>query len=168
MSDDAASPIHPGRVHRYNVRCSWAGSTGSGYDKYERGHVVTAPPAAAALALSSDPAFLGNPILLNPEQLLVTAAASCQLLAFLAVAARARINVVDYEDHAEAEMPEDDPPVRIKTIRLRPRIVVAADSSGAQANEARVRQLVELAHRECFIANSLKSDVIVEPTIEWR
>ena len=71
-----------------------------------------------------------------------------------------------YEDHAEAEMPENDPPMRIKTIWLRPRIVVAADSSGAQATEARVLQLVELAHRECFIANSLRSDVIVEATVE--
>ena len=168
MAAAAASPIHAGRVHRYNVRCAWTGSTAAGYDRYERGHVVHAPPAAAALALSSDPAFLGNAALLNPEQLLVMAAASCQLLSFLAVAARARVDVVAYEDHAEAEMPEDDPPVRIKSIHLRPRIVVAAESSGAQATEARVRQLVELAHRECFIANSLRSDMNIEPTVEWR
>ncbi len=168
MSDAAASPVCPERVHRYNVRCAWTGSTGAGYEVYERGHVVHAPPAAAALALSSDPAFLGNATLLNPEQLLVVAASSCQLLSFLAVAARARVDVVAYEDHAEAEMPESDLPVRIKTVRLRPRIVVAVGSSGAQATEARVRQLVELAHKECFIANSLRSDIVVEPTVEWR
>ncbi len=166
--DPAASPTHADRVHRYDVHCSWQGSTGAGYEKYERAHVGGAPPAAAALALSSDPAFLGDAALLNPEQLLVMSASSCQLLSFLAVAARARVDVVTYEDHAEGVMPEDDPPARIKTIWLRPRIVVAADSSGAQATEARVRQLVELAHRECFIANSLRSDVIVEPTVEWR
>ena len=167
MSDAAASAVHPERVHRYNVRCAWQGSTGAGYNHYERGHVVHAPPATAALTLSSDPAFLGNAALLNPEQLLVVAASSCQLLSFLAVAARARVDVLSYEDRAEAVMPADDPPVRIKTIWLRPRIVVAAGSSGAQATEARVRQLVDLAHKECFIANSLKSDVIVEPTVAW-
>ena len=116
--DAAASPVDPGRVHRYEVRCSWSGSTGVGYEKYERAHVVGAPPAAAALALSSDPAFRGNATLLNPEQLLLMAASSCQLLAFLAVAARARLDVLVYEDRAEAEMPEDDLPVRIKTIRF--------------------------------------------------
>ncbi len=167
-SDSAASPVQSDRVHRYATVCSWNGSTGVGYEKYERAHVVAAPPAAAALALSSDPAFRGNAGLLNPEQLIVMAASSCQLLSFLAVAARARLDVVSYEDRAEAEMPEDDLPVRIKTIRLRPRIVIAAGASGAQASEARVRQLVELAHRECFIANSLKSEVTVEPTLEWR
>lgn len=166
--ESAASPVHPDRVHRYTARCSWTGSTGVGYDKYERAHAVGAPPAAAALALSSDPAFRGDPTLLNPEQLLVMAASSCQLLSFLAVAARARLDVVAYEDHAEAEMPEDDRPVRIKTIRLRPRITLAKSTAGTQASEARVHQLVELAHRECFIANSLKSDVLVEPTVEWR
>ncbi len=165
---DAASPVRADRVHRYEVRCSWTGSTGLGYEKYDRAHVVGAPPAAAALAVSSDPAFRGNATLLNPEQLVVMAASSCQLLSFLAVAARARLDVVVYEDHAEAEMPENDLPVRIKTIRLRPRIVIAAGSSGAaQASEVRVRQLVELAHRECFVANSLKSEVLVEPTIQW-
>ena len=112
------------------------------------------------LALSSDPAFRGDATLLNPEQLLVMAASSCQLLSFLAVAARARIDVIEYRDDAEGEMPEDDPPVRITRITLRPQIVVWED-----VNEARVRHLVEVAHRECFIANSLQTEVVVEPEI---
>ncbi len=160
---DAAPP-----VHRYTARCSWTGSTGVGYEKYERAHAVGAPPATAALALSSDPAFRGDAGLLNPEQLLVMAASSCQLLSFLAIAARARVDVVAYEDQAEAEMPEDDRPIRIKTIHLQPRIAVAAGNSGAQANEVRLRQLVAQAHHECYIANSLKTEITVEPVFEWR
>lgn len=100
---------------------------------------------------------------MNPEQLLVLAAASCQLLSFLAVAARARLDVVSYEDEAEATMPEADRPVRITEIRLRPRIGLRR----GRADEARVRQLVELAHRECFIANSLKTEITIEPTVWW-
>ena len=123
-------------VHRYTARCAWSGSTGVGYENYSREH----------------------------EQLLVMAAASCQLLSFLAVAARARLDVVAYEDEAAAEMPEGDKPVRIVSIRLRPRIVLA----GGVGNEERVRQLVEIAHRECYIANSLKTEVTVEPVIEWQ
>ena len=150
-------------IHRYRVRCAWQGSTGGGYDHYRREHEASAPPAAAGLTLSSDPAFRGDPARLNPEQLLVLAAASCQLLSFLAVAARARLDVVSYEDDAEAEMPEDNRPIRLTTIRLRPRIVLRP----GRADETRVRQLVRLAHRECYIANSLKTEVIVEPTIAW-
>jgi organic hydroperoxide reductase OsmC/OhrA len=87
----------------------------------------------------------------------VLAAASCQLLSFLAVAARARIDVIEYRDDAAGEMREDDPPMRITRITLRPQIVVWEDVS-----EARVRHLVEVAHRECFIANSLTTEVVVE------
>jgi organic hydroperoxide reductase OsmC/OhrA len=150
----------PARVHRYTASCAWQGSTGAGYDAYERTHEAQAPPASATLQLSSDPAFRGDPRLLNPEQLLVLAASSCQLLSFLAVAARARIDVIEYRDDAEGEMPEHDPPMSITRITLRPQIVVRED-----VGEARVRHLVEVAHRECFIANSLRTEVVVEPDI---
>jgi uncharacterized OsmC-like protein len=88
------------------------------------------------------------------------AAASCQLLSFLAVAARARVDVVGYRDDAEGEMPEDERPMRITRITLRPRITVRGDVS-----EDRVRHLVEVGHRECFISNSLRTEVVVEPTV---
>lgn len=151
-----------GHVHRYAVRCRWSGSTGVGYESYDRAHTVEAP-SAPALQMSSDPAFRGDPALLNPEQLVVLAASSCQLLAFLAVAARARVDVVEYEDAGVGEMPEDDKPVRITRITLRPRIVVVGS-----VTEERVRHLVEVAHRECYIANSLRTDVVVEPVVEIR
>ena len=150
-------------THCYDARCSWKGSTAVGYEKYDRTHSVTAPPALTSLSLSADPAFRGDPTRLNPEQLVVIAASSCQLLSFLALAARARVEVLEYEDDAEAEMPEGDLPVRITTIKLKPRIV-----AGSGASEARVRQLVEQAHHECYIANSLKTNVTVEPVIEVR
>jgi len=57
-------------------------------------------------------------------------------------------------------MPEADPPVRLARIVLRPRITM-----GAPVAEDRVRHLVEVAHRECYIANSLRTEVVVEPTI---
>jgi len=112
------------------------------------------------LTMSSDPAFRGDPAHLNPEQLLLAAAVSCQLLSFLAVAARARIDVVAYSDDAEADMPEDDPPMRITAIRLRPTITVAAGT-----NVDRIDRLVEVAHKECFIANSLTSAMDIRATV---
>jgi organic hydroperoxide reductase OsmC/OhrA len=149
-------------VHRYATRLSWTGSTGVGYDAYTRAHEVTAAPATAGLQLSSDPAFRGDPALLNPEALLLAAASSCQLLSFLAVAARARIDVVDYTDDASAEMSEPasgSTPMWVERIVLRPRVVVRSDAS-----EDRLRRLCDLAHRECFIAGSLRSEITIEPT----
>ena len=105
----------------------------------------------------------GDPSLLNPEQLLVMAASSCQLLWFLHLAAKARIDVVAYEDDASAVMPEDDQPMRITEITLRPRITVSGN-----AGEERIRKLVDTAHEHCYIANSLNSSMVIEPTVERR
>jgi organic hydroperoxide reductase OsmC/OhrA len=146
-------------THHYRARTAWSGSTGLGYDVFDRAHEATAPPAEQQLQIASDPAFKGNPRLLNPEQLIVLAASSCQLLAFLAVAARSRVDVVAYEDDATAEMPEDDPPVRITRILLAPRITIA----GKPPSEDRLRRMVEMAHRGCYIANSLRTEIAVEP-----
>ena len=165
-------PAGEPHVHRYRATCTWNGSTGVGYERYDRTHSVTAPPAKTALTLSADPAFRGDPGQLNPEQLLVLAASSCQLLSFLAVAARSRLNVVFYQDEAEGEMSEAEKPLHIGRIRLRPRIVLAAmpgaEAAAAVPDEARIRRLVDLAHQECYVANSLKTEVTVEPTIQWQ
>ena len=148
-------------VHTYRVALSWSGSTGEGYEQYDRTHQLELPPNAPAIVASADPAFRGSDALTNPEQLLLAAATSCQMLSFLAIAARSRIDVLSYSDDAEAVMPEDDRPVRITRITLRPRIVVAAGS-----DVERVLRIVEKAHGECYIANSLTSEVVLEPAVE--
>ena len=150
-------------VHHYRTICSWDGETGQGYEKYDRTHLATCPPAAAQLTLSSDPSFRGDAGLLNPEQLLVLAASSCQLLSFLAVAARSRIDVVSYRDDAEGFMPEDQKPVRITAITLRPEIAIRGSVSIERMNK-----LVEIAHRECYIANSTTCDIVIEPRFSFE
>ncbi len=147
--------------HRYHARCHWTGDTGLGWAGYDRAHSASAPPADPELTLTTGESK-GDPSQLNPEQLVLMAASSCQLLWFLHLAAKARVEVIEYEDEAEAEMPEDDLPVRLTKIVLRPRIVVRPGPG-----EERVRHLAELAHRECYIANSLKTEVLVQPLIEF-
>jgi organic hydroperoxide reductase OsmC/OhrA len=149
-------------LHRYRAICQWEGSTLAGYDDYPRAHAVRLVGPELDLKLSSDPAFHGDGSRPNPEQLLLAAAVSCQLLSFLAVAARARLDVLRYSDEAEAEMPEAEKPIRITRIRLRPEILMAVGPT-----EDRVRRLVDQAHRECFIANSLKSEIVIEPTVAF-
>ena len=148
-------------THRYESRLHWNGSTAVGYETYEREHHVAVPPATTELRLTSDAEFHGDPELPNPEQLLLASASSCQLLMVLALAARSRVEVLEYEDHAEALMPADATPMRITQITLRPRIVVAAG-----ANLDRVRRLVDRAHDGCFIANTLNAGIVIETTIE--
>jgi organic hydroperoxide reductase OsmC/OhrA len=146
--------------HRYETQLRWSGSTGLGWEHYGREHTITAPPAEPELRLTTGESQ-GDPAVLNPEQLLVMAASSCQMLWFLHLAAKARIDVVEYADEATGLMPLDGEPVWITEITLRPRIVIAGEAS-----EERVRKLVQTAHEYCFIANSLKSEVAIEPRIE--
>ena len=147
-------------THAYRSRLSWQGSTAAGYDAYDRTHRVAVPPAGTELELSSDPAFKGDERLPNPEQLLLAAASSCQLLSFLAIAARSRVDVLAYEDEADAIMPEDSKPMRITRITLRPKIAVAA---GADLD--RVRRMVDSAHKTCFVANTLNAELVIEPRV---
>lgn len=135
------------QVHRYQSHLLWEGSTADGPVRYDRGHQVLTPPAHHELRLSADPAFHGDPARSNPEQLLLAAPSSCQLLSFLALAARKGI--------------DDDPPVRITHIVLRPAIVVAA---GTDLDD--VHRLVTEAHHGCYVANTISSDITLEPSVE--
>lgn len=148
-------------TNRYETRVHWTGSTGLGWDHYDRTHVATARGAEQEVRVTTGESK-GDPSILNPEQLLLMAASSCQMLWFLHLAAKARIDVVEYEDDASAVMPLDDQPVRLTEIRLRPRIVIAGDAS-----EERVEKLAHKAHEYCYIANSLKGEVVLEPRIEF-
>jgi organic hydroperoxide reductase OsmC/OhrA len=154
------------QTHRYTGRLRWQGSTAEGIAHYTRAHEAICAPGEPdgppPLALSADAAFRGDPAKLNPEQLLVLAVSSCQMLSFLAVAARARVHVTSYEDDAEGEMPEDEQPMRIVRITLRPCVTVTEPAP----DDARLRHLVETAHRHCFIANSLSPDthVAIKPS----
>lgn len=146
--------------HTFPTTLAWSGSTAQGLRHYTRNHTGTA--AGIEVDLTADPHFRGVPERLNPEQLVVLAASSCQMLSFLAVAAREGLDVVSYTDEALGRMPMARSGIRITAIRLRPRIVLAPGS-----DTSRIEQFVQRAHEECFIANSLNSEITVEPVIEF-
>lgn len=146
--------------HTFPTTLAWSGSTAEGLRRYSRNHTGTAGPDIE-LELTADPHFRGVPERLNPEQLLVLAASSCQMLSFLAVAAREGLDVVGYTDDALGRMPMARSGMRISTITLRPRIVLAPGS-----DTSRIEEFVQRAHEECFIANSLNSEITVEPVVE--
>ena len=107
---------------------------------------MTAPPAEQVVRVTTGESK-GDPGVLNPEQLLLMAASSCQMLWFLHLAAKARVDVVAYEDQAEALMPEDEEPVRITESPCTPvspsRATRARSACGPRRPGARL-----LLHRE--------------------
>ncbi len=147
-------------THHYRAGCRWEGSTGSGYRDYDRSNSGRCPPADHELPLSAGAAFRGDESRINPEQLLVLAASSCQLLSFLALAARNGLDVLAYADDATAAMPVQAGPMSLASIELRPVVTVAPGT-----DPDRVLALVDRAHHECYVANTLACPVIVEATV---
>jgi organic hydroperoxide reductase OsmC/OhrA len=117
---------------------------------------------AITLPMSSAPGFRGDPSRVNPEQLFVASLSACQALTYLFLAARNQIAIVQYSDDAQGWLELVDGKMRMSRVLLRPRITLEPG-----ADEATARQLVERAHANCFIANSVAATVAIEPALEF-
>ena len=117
-------------------------------------------PGKTSLQVSAAPQYKGDGTKPNPEELFVTALASCQLLSYVMQAPRIGVTVLAYEDDPVGTLAIADKKMRVTEVVLRPRITIAAD-----ADEAKARKLVDTAHDGCFIANSVACAVRIEPTI---
>ncbi len=150
------------KTHRYLVTVHWTGNTGSGtshYRNYERRHEISAGGQKPTIPGSSDPAFRGDSTRWNPEELLVASLSACHKLWYLHLCADAGIVLVDYIDQAEGLMDEAaDGTGHFTRVILRPEVTVAPGCDIAKA-----RELHDLAHAKCFIANSVNFPVEDEP-----
>jgi organic hydroperoxide reductase OsmC/OhrA len=114
------------------------------------------------MAMSSAPAFGGNPLRVNPEQLYVASLSACHALTFLFLAARDHLLVTGYSDDAVGELAMVDGRLRMAVVKLRPQITL-----DPEADVAKAHLLVEKAHRQCFISNSVSATVEVQPDITF-
>ncbi len=153
------------KTHHYQNKTVWTGNTGSStknYRSYERAYTISIE-GKDDLNGSSDPAFLGNPELHNPEDLLLASVSSCHLLWYLHLCSIHHILVEEYTDDAEGVMEEqENDSGRFTDIVLKPKIRVAQQDM--------VEKAVELHHtagENCFIANSLNFKVRHEPEITF-
>lgn len=128
-------------------------------DTYSRDHTVTLENGHALLN-SAAPAFLGNPAAANPETLLLAALASCHMLTFLAVAAKRGYTVLRYRDRITGTLGKNaDGRMAIVQCVLHPQIDFGGDNP---PDAETLAKLHDSAHRNCFIANTLATDVRIE------
>lgn len=113
------------------------------------------------LAMSSAPAYRGDASRVNPEQLLVAALSACHALTFLFLAAKNGLVVTGYTDDASGVLGMVDGKIRLSHVTLRPRVTLALD-----CDETKARALMQRAHHDCFIGNSVSTDVGIEPTFD--
>lgn len=153
----------------HRVTIEWSrGASPFTYETYSRDHVWRFEGVAVPVAASAAVNFLGNGELADPEQAFVASLASCHMLTFLAVAARRRIEVERYEDEAVGHLDRDDSgQLAITRVILRPVIHFAANGGEEPLDRSALRSLHARAHRECFLANSVRCAIDVDLDRQW-
>ncbi len=150
-------------MHKYTATIAWQrGEQAFADQRYSRAHIwsfdggLQVPASSSPLSV---PVPMSNPANVDPEEALVAATSSCHMLWFLHIAASAGFVVDDYRDDAAGEMHKNDKgKLAMTRITLRPRIAFA----GRQPSFDELDALHHKAHDECYIANSIKAEVIVE------
>ena len=111
---------------------------------------------------SATPAYLGNPQRVDPEAAFVAALSSCHMLTFLALAANRGFVVDSYEDEAVGHLEKNAAgKMAVTRVDLHPRITFGGANQPAAAD---LDALHEKAHKGCFIANSVTTEVRVVST----
>src|SRR3954471_9961404 len=150
-------------MSRHVAEIDWRSDGEFASGRYSRRHRILFDGGAIVTGSSSPdvvPAPRSDPAGVDPEEALVAAVASCHMLWFLDLARRAGLDVAAYRDQAEGEMGRNAAGrTAIVRIRLRPDVEFA----GAAPDPAAVERLHHDAHERCFIANSLNSEIVVEP-----
>ena len=131
-------------------------------DKYSRAHRIEFEPPVALdgnAAVANLPPSAPHSPGADPEELFVAAVSACHMLWFLSLASGRKLTVNRYEDDAEGVL-EKNPEGRVAVTRvtLRPAIEFEHPPSAKILDE-----LHHKAHEKCFIANSVKTEILIEP-----
>jgi organic hydroperoxide reductase OsmC/OhrA len=151
-------------AHEYTATIAWKRGAGEAFTdvKFSRAHTwvfdggVTVPASSSPLSVRVP---FSRADAVDPEEALVAALSSCHMLTFLFLSARQGFVVDSYEDAAVGIMTKNERgKLYVSKATLRPRI---AFSGAKQPSDAELAQLHHHAHEECYIANSVLTEVVV-------
>jgi organic hydroperoxide reductase OsmC/OhrA len=129
------------------------------------GHLVMGN--GPAMDFSAPPDAQGHADVFTPEDAFVAAANTCIMMMFIWAAERFKLDLLSYDCRAEGtKLIELDRTEIFTRVQLWPVIRVAAGDQDAAAIEKRVRRALESAQKYSLVANSIKSEIVVEPVIE--
>jgi organic hydroperoxide reductase OsmC/OhrA len=126
------------------------------YNEYPRNHALGFKNGQETMIASSSPVYKGDATKADPEDMLVAALSSCHMLSFLAIASKKRLTVTSYQDDAVGFLEDEGGKLWMTRVILRPKVTIDADGET-------LAHIHHLAHEACFIANSVKTEVTVEP-----
>jgi len=129
------------------------------YKAYDRTHSWTFE-GGTVIRASSAPEFLGVITFVNPEEAFVASLSSCHMLTFLAIASRKKFTVGSYTDLAKGMLEKNSAGrLAMTRVELTPEIRFTGEKI-PDVNE--IHEMHEMSHRECFIANSVHTEVTVK------
>ena len=144
--------------HKVNLRWERGGAEFV-YQKYPRDHTWSFD-GGHTMKASAAPAYLGNPANVDPEEAFVASLSSCHMLTFLAIACKQKFVLDEYLDDAVGHMEKNaEGRLAITKVTLKPKLKWSGDKTPS-AEE--LDKMHHLAHDQCFIANSVKTEVTVE------
>ena len=146
----------------YVATVEWRSAGGFRDGRYSRAHSWRFDGGAVVPASASPqvvPQPMSDPAGVDPEEALVASASSCHMLWFLHLARDAGLEVTAYRDEARGTMGKDERG-RMAMIRivLRPDIEFAGEAPDSET----LARLHHESHKRCFIANSLRTEIVVE------
>jgi organic hydroperoxide reductase OsmC/OhrA len=131
--------------------------------KYSREHTWTFDGGVTVPASSSPsvvPVPYSNPSCVDPEEAFIAALSSCHMLVYLFLAQRQGFQVDAYDDEATGVVTKGETGVMwVSAVTLHPKITYSGEKLPTPADEERLH---EMAHKQCFIANSVKTEVTVQ------
>ena len=152
-------------MSKYTARISWKNDAPDTFTKnrYTRGHTWSFDGGVEVPA-SSSPHAVRVPYsveaAVDPEEALVASASSCHMLTFLWVAAKRGFSIDSYEDNAVGEMSASaDGKQFVSKITLDPQIGWSGET---RPTAEEIAEMHHAAHDGCYIANSIKSEVVVK------
>lgn len=152
------------KIHHYQQTVKWTGNRGEGtsnYQSYDRNYNIEIVGKDIQYG-SADPAFLGMPDKINPEDMLLSAVSTCHMLWFLHLCADAGITVVSYTDSPEAWMDEiPGQGGKFNRILLHPIVSILQAGREEEANALHIA-----AGKKCFITNSCNFPVEYAPNCQ--
>lgn len=131
-------------------------------NRYSRGHLWSFD-GGVEIPASASPSVVPPPLsredAVDPEEAFVAALSSCHMLTFLSIAAKKRFVVDSYEDQALGVMTKNaSGKLFVSHVTLDPRIVFSGEK---RPSAEQIAELHHLSHQECFIANSVLTEVVV-------
>jgi organic hydroperoxide reductase OsmC/OhrA len=146
------------RTAVYNTTVSWKGE--------HWGHIVMGN--GPEMDFSAPPDAHGHAGVLTPEDAFVAAVNTCVMMMFIWAAERFKLDLVSYECRAEGtKLIELDRTEIFTHLRMWPVIRINAPTGEQSAVEKRTRRALQAATKYSLVANSIKSELIIEPEIEF-